>query len=87
MSISRPKWRGTNGRDYYDLNDNTNDNESLFGSSVDGDENGDGNNEDVAADAVPEADGHDTNADIATIVAGNDGRDNNDLEDESDNER
>ncbi len=78
---------GNDGRDYYDLNDNTDDDESLFGSSVDGDKNGDGDNEDVASDAVPEADGHDTNADITTKVAGNDGQDNNNLEDNSDNER
>ncbi len=76
-----------NGHNYYDLDDNTDDGASLFGSSVDGNENGDGDNKDVASDAVPEADGHDTYVDIATKVAGNDGRDNNDLEDDSDDKR
>ncbi len=78
---------GNDGCDYYDLDNNTDDDASLFGSSVDGDENGNGDNEDVASDAIPEADGHDTNVDIATKVAGNDGRDNNDLEDDSDDKR
>jgi len=78
---------GNDGRDNYDLEDNTDDDALLFGCSVDGDKNGDGDNKEVASDAVPEADGHDTNVDITTEVAGNDGRDNNDLEDDSDDER
>jgi hypothetical protein len=78
---------GKDGRDYYDLDNNTDDNASLFCSSINGDENGNGDNEDVASDAVPEADGHDTNVDIVTKVAGIDCRDNNDLEDDSDDEQ
>ena len=78
---------GNDGCDYYDLDDNTDDDASLFGSSIDSDENGNGDNKDVASDAVPEADGHDTNVDITTKVAGNEGRDNNDLEDDSDDKR
>ncbi len=67
------------------LDNDSDDDVSLFGSSVDGDKNGNGDNEEVASDAIAiEVEGHDTNVDITTEAAGNDGCNNDNLEDNSD---
>jgi len=79
---------GNDGCNNTDLDDNTDNDGSLFGSSVDGDKNGNDDNEEVVLDATAvEVEGHGLNVDIATEVVGNNGRNNYGLEDDGNDDR